>query len=168
MDHDEFQFSCIIASRWTTGHRLEGVVSHTSEEILYFTFESFLWCVNGHIITSPELDQLHSMVSGPDYIVPLPPRSKPDQWGGVHSPFSSVLLFYLEPANAATLLLHELEIKTAFPKHSRGPTPSFAAQNERPYEHAALDELRKKGALPLLRSCSSTSVHLTQLQSWSG
>merc|ERR1712185_894091 len=75
------------------------------------------------------------MRPGRDRALLAPPRSKPDQWGEIHCPFS-VSLTYEEhdPENAAAAL-RDIELRTNCASASRATTPLFHDAAQQPYRH---------------------------------
>ena len=140
---DVLNFRAINTVLWETGHRLSAVVYHTSGEIMYFTFESLVWVIDGHVIRNPTREQLNQLKPGRDYALLFPPRSKPDQWGELHSPFPSVLLYYQEPANAASNL-RDIELHAPCAQSQRSATPLFRSSSGEVYRHAFLDRMLKR------------------------
>ena len=68
-------------------------MKHTSNEIMFLTFESLTWVIGGIAISHPTPAQLAAMRPGVDGARLAPPRSKPDQTGEIHCPFSVVLTY---------------------------------------------------------------------------
>jgi hypothetical protein len=80
-------------------------VKHASNEIMFLTFESLTWVIGGIAISHPTPAQLAAMRPGVDGARLAPPRSKPDQTGEIHCPFSVVLTYHPDdPINAAAAL----------------------------------------------------------------
>ena len=135
--HDVFMFRRLNLVLIVTAFRLGEIVAHTSGEIMYLTFESLSWRIAGvvHIHPTPEL--LRGLVTGRDAALLAPPRSKPDQWGEIHCPFSVVLTYEDTPENAAAAL-RDIELRTQCPRGERESTPLFHDANRQPYSHAFL------------------------------
>ena len=89
-----------------------------------------VWSIGGVLIESPThqqlvSSQLRTMRSGVDGARLAPPRSKPDQWGEIHCPFSSVLTYDAhDPTNAAAAL-RDIEERCKVPAEARASTPLF-------------------------------------------
>ena len=141
--HDVFTFRRLNRFMIVTAFRLGEIVRHTSGEIMYITFDSVTWRINGRMIRSPTLAELQSLVSGRDAAFVAPPRSKPDQWGEIHCPFPVVLTFdAADPVNAAAALrdleLRRLRSEVPWP---RDTTALFCTAEGQPYTHHRLHDL---------------------------
>lgn len=124
-----------------TAFRLGEIVGHTSGEIMYLTFESLTWVIGGVMISHPTAAQLASLRPGIDGARLAPPRSKPDQTGEIHCPFSVVLTYHPDdPINAAAAL-RDLELRVGISVSNRGTTPLFCDPEGEPYSHHFLHSL---------------------------
>ncbi|KAL1518603.1 hypothetical protein AB1Y20_002891 [Prymnesium parvum] len=117
-----FMFRRLNLVLWPTGFRLGEIVRHASGEVMYLTFESLTWCINGVRHTEPTVSQLAALVPAQDYAMLAPPRSKPDQWGKA----------------AAALRDLELRRNANFAATPRGELPLFHDALGRPFTHAFL------------------------------
>jgi len=140
-DHNVFIFRRLICVMMVTAFRLGEVVSHSSGEIMYLTFESLTWVIGGVAISHPTAAQLASLRPGIDGARLAPPRSKPDQTGEIHCPFSVVLTFHPDdPINAAAAL-RDLELRVGSSVANRAATPLFCDASGEPYTHHFLHSL---------------------------
>ena len=104
--------------------------------------------------------QLAAMRSGIDGARLAPPRSKPDQWGEIHCPFSVVLTFEAhDPINAAAAL-RELELRCKVSGAARASTPLFHDARGEPYTHHFLHRMLRA----VLAHCYGTAA--ASLYSW--
>lgn len=136
--HDVFVFRRLSPFLFDTAHRLAEIVGPTD----YLTFSSLVWVIDGVVVMAPTPQHLQSLLPGRDYALVSPPRSKSDQFGEIHCPFPTALMYHDEPANAA-LCLRDLELRIAPSPGCRGVTPLFPDANNLPYTHAFLDRLLK-------------------------
>jgi len=140
-DHNVFIFRRLICVMMVTAFRLGEIVSHSSGEIMYLTFESLTWVIGGVAISHPTAAQLASLRPGIDGARLAPPRSKPDQTGEIHCPFSVVLTFHPDdPINAAAAL-RDLELRVGSSVANRAATPLFCDASGEPYTHHFLHSL---------------------------
>ena len=140
-DHHVFIFRRLICVMMVTAFRLGEIVGHTSGEIMYLTFESLTWVIGGVMISHPTAAQLASLRPGIDGARLAPPRSKPDQTGEIHCPFSVVLTYHPDdPINAASAL-RDLELRVGSSVSNRGTTPLFCDPEGEPYSHHFLHSI---------------------------
>eukprot|EP00900_Chrysochromulina_parva_P016920 jgi/Chrpa1/25229/Chrysochromulina_OHIO_Genome00027958-RA len=140
-DHHVFMFRRLICVMMVTAFRLGEIVRHQSGEIMFLTFESLTWVIGGVAISHPTAAQLAAMRPGVDGARLAPPRSKPDQTGEIHCPFSVVLTFHPDdPINAAAAL-RDLELRVGRFVTNRSTTPLFADAAGEPYTHHFLHSL---------------------------
>ena len=140
-DHNVFIFRRLICVMMVTAFRLGEIVHHASGEIMYLTFESLTWVIGGITISHPTAAQLASMRPGIDGARLAPPRSKPDQTGEIHCPFSVVLTYHPDdPINAAAAL-RDLELRIGCTVSDRGMTPLFHDASGEPYSHSFLHSM---------------------------
>ena len=140
-DHNVFIFRRLICVMMVTAFRLGEIVHHASGEIMYLTFESLTWVIGGITISHPTAAQLASMRPGIDGARLAPPRSKPDQMGEIHCPFSVVLTYHPDdPINAAAAL-RDLELRIGCMVSDRGMTPLFPDALGEPYSHSFLHSM---------------------------
>jgi hypothetical protein len=140
-DHNVFIFRRLICVMMVTAFRLGEIVSHSSGEIMYLTFESLTWVIGGVAISHPTAAQLALLRPGIDGARLAPPRSKPDQTGEIHCPFSVVLTFHPDdPINAAAAL-RDLELRVGSSVANRAATPLFCDASGEPYTHHFLHSL---------------------------
>jgi integrase len=140
-DHNVFMFRRLICVMMVTAFRLGEVVKHASNEIMFLTFESLTWVIGGIAISHPTPAQLAAMRPGVDGARLAPPRSKPDQTGEIHCPFSVVLTYHPDdPINAAAAL-RDIELRVGRSVTSRSTTPLFADAAGEPYSHHFLHAL---------------------------
>ena len=140
-DHDTFMFRRLNRVMIVTAFRLGEIVHHASGEIMYLTFESLVWSIGGVLIEDPTPAQLRSMRSGIDGARLAPPRSKPDQWGEIHCPFSVVLTYEAhDPINAAAAL-RDVELRCKVHGAARATTPLFHQGDGEPYSHHYLHHM---------------------------
>lgn len=140
-----------------TGFRLAEIVAHTSCEIMYLTFACLTWRINGVWFAAPSAAQLAALVPGRDGCSVTPPRSKPDQWGEIHCPFTIFLVFTGTP-ECACKALREMEAR--HPSVDRRTAAVFGDAQGRPFSHGVLD--------PLLRAVLTHlySAAVASLYSW--
>ena len=140
-----------------TGFRLAEIVAHTSGEIMYLTFACLMWRINGVWFAAPSAAQLAALVPGRDGCSVTPPRSKPDQWGEIHCPFTIFLVFTGTP-ECACKALREMEVR--HPSVDRRTAAVFGDAQGRPFSHGVLD--------PLLRAVLTHlySAAVASLYSW--
>ena len=138
--HECKAFARMLSVGWRTGHRLAEMVYHPSGEIYYLTRADITWCIGGVPVTDPTPEQLARLKPG-DYALIAPPRSKTDQFGEIHSPFPSVVLF--DPARAcnAGVALRDIELEQPCRGAARASTPLFADDVGHPYRHERMDDL---------------------------
>lgn len=98
-EHDMFMFRRINLVLWPTGCRLSELIGNS--DLACFTFELLSWSISEEAVTNPALEQLMSLGPKVDFSRLTPPRSKPDQFGEVDSPFPIILMFDLQAGNAA-------------------------------------------------------------------
>ena len=140
-DHHVFIFRRLICVLMVTAFRLGEIVSHSSGEIMYLTFESLTWVIGGVVISHPTAAQLAALRPGIDGARLAPPRSKPDQMGEIHCPFSAVLTYHPDdPINAAAAL-RDLELRVGCTVADRGLTPLFGDSAGEPYTHHFLHSM---------------------------
>jgi len=140
-EHDVFMFRRLNRTMIHTAFRLGEIVRHTSGEIMFLTFGSLVWSIGGVLIEAPTLAQLRAMRSGIDGARLAPPRSKPDQWGEIHCPFSVVLTYDADdPINAAAAL-RDIEERCQTPAAERASTPLFHDARREPYSHHYLHSM---------------------------
>ena len=140
-DHNVFIFRRLICVMMVTAFRLGEIVSHTSGEIMFLTFESLTWVIGGVVISHPTPAQLAAMRPGRDGARLAPPRSKPDQTGEIHCPFGVVLTYHPDdPINAAAAL-RDLELRVGQHVRNRGATPLFGDAGGEPYTHHFLHSM---------------------------
>jgi len=140
-DHNVFIFRRLICVMMVTAFRLGEIVHHASGEIMYLTFASLTWVIGGVAISHPTAAQLASLRPGIDGARLAPPRSKPDQTGEIHCPFSVVLTYHPDdPINAAAAL-RDLELRIGSSVSNRGMTPLFGDASGEPYTHHFLHSL---------------------------
>ena len=125
---------------WRTGHRLAEMVHHPSGEVFYLTRADVTWVISGVVVVDPTPAQLTRLSAG-DYIVLAPPRSKTDQFGEVHCPFPSILLFDPERECNAGSALRDIELESPCRGSARAATPLFADSRGHPYRHGRMDDL---------------------------
>ena len=108
---------------------------------MYLTFESLTWVIGGVVISHPTAAQLAALRPGIDGARLAPPRSKPDQMGEIHCPFSAVLTYHPDdPINAAAAL-RDLELRVGCTVADRGLTPLFGDSAGEPYTHHFLHSM---------------------------
>ena len=140
-DHDVFMFRRLNRVMIVTAFRLGEIVRHSSGEVMYLTFESLVWSIGGVLVSDPTPQQLMAMRSGIDGARLAPPRSKPDQWGEIHCPFSAVLTYDAnDPTNAAAAL-RDIEIRCRVRGAKRAATPLFHDEGGNPYTHSLLHHM---------------------------
>ena len=86
---------CLLLVGWCTGHRLGDMLRNKRS--------SLAWVIDGVLHTDPTAAALLGMQSG-DYALLSSGITKTDQFGEVHAPYPSVLMFDDEPLNAARAL----------------------------------------------------------------
>ena len=134
-DQNVFIFRRLICVMMFTAFRLGEIVRHTSGEIMYLTFESLTWVIGGVVVSHPTAAQLAALRPGRDGARLAPPRSKPDQTGEIHCPFSAILTFHDDdPINAAAAL-RDLELRDGIGCSNRSITPLFGDAEGEPYTH---------------------------------
>ena len=143
-DHDVFMFRRLNRLMIVTAFRLGEIVRHTSGEIMFITFGSLVWSIGGVLVEAPTVAQLDSMRSGIDGARLAPSRSKPDQWGEIHCPFSVVLTYEAhDPINAAAGLA-DIERRCQIPASERATTPLFHDARREPYTHHYLHAMLRE------------------------
>ena len=125
---------------WRTGHRLAEFVYHPSGEIYYLTRADVTWIIGGVTVTDPTTAQLAQLRPG-DRVLISPPRSKTDQFGEIHSPFPSVVLFDFTRACNAGVCLRDIELEQPCRGAERATTPLFADDAGHPFRHERMDDL---------------------------
>ena len=135
-----FMFRRLIVVLIWTAFRLAEIVAHASGEIMYLTYASVSYVVNGVIYVEPTRTVLLRMTSGRDHINVVPPRCKPDQWAEVHCPFPIKLTFRAEPMNAASAI-RDIELRFPCEGALRATTALFHNGYGRPLGHAPLHEM---------------------------
>jgi hypothetical protein len=133
---------------WRTGHRLAEFVYHPSGEIYYLTRADVTWFIGGVPVSDPTPAQLAQLRPG-DYALLSPPRSKTDQFGEIHSPFPSVVLFAPGHACNAGASLRDIELEQPCRGASRATAPLFADDAGHPFRHERLDDLLNDALLCL-------------------
>jgi hypothetical protein len=139
-NHDIFMFACLNVIMMHTAFRLAEIVGNGSAELMYLTFASLSWEINGVIVTDPTVAQLRSLRPGIDRCRLTPPRSKPDQWGYNHCPYPVSFLYYNSSTCPAFKLL-QLELRCGVHGESRNTTPLFHDKNGKVYTHSFLDRM---------------------------
>ena len=140
-DQNVFIFRRLICVMMFTAFRLGEIVRHTSGEIMFLTFESLTWVIGGVVVSHPTAAQLAALRPGRDGARLAPPRSKPDQTGEIHCPFSAVLTFHDDdPINAAAAL-RDLELRDGIRCSNRSTTPLFGDAEGEPYTHHFLHSM---------------------------
>ena len=138
--HDCRAFERMLKVGWRTGHRLAEMVWHPSGEIYYLTRADVTWVVGGVNVSDPTPAQLAQLKPG-DCAILAPPRSKTDQFGEIHCPFPSTVLFDpSRPCNAGAAL-RDIELEQPCRGHLRATTPLFADNIGHPYRHGPMDDL---------------------------
>jgi hypothetical protein len=133
-------FGRMLAVGWHTGHRLAEFVEHPSGEVMYLTRADVTWMIGGVAVSDPTPAQLASLRPG-DSVLIAPPRSKTDQFGEIHSPFPSCVLFDPSRPGNAGARLRDLELERPCRGAERATTPLFCDDFGRPFTHSRMDEL---------------------------
>ena len=84
--------------------------------------------------------QLLGMQPGRDGCSVTPPRSKPDQWGEIHRPFTIFLVLHNHPEDACAAV-RDIELTCPVPEDARETTALFADERGKPYSHGVLDPI---------------------------
>ena len=138
--HECRAFARMLSVGWRTGHRLAEFVYHPSGEIYYLTRADITWYIAGVAVTDPSPEQLTRLRPG-DYVTIAPPRSKTDQFGEIHSPFPSVVLYDPSRTCNAGAALRDIELEQPCRGTDRETTPLFADPVGHPYRHERMDDL---------------------------
>ena len=96
------------------------------------------------------------MVPGRDGCLVTPPRSKPDQWGETHCPFTIFIGLSAREGDPCDAL-RDIELREACPDDERGTTPLFADEDGSPLTHSILDSLLKAA---LLHACGEAAAKI--------
>jgi hypothetical protein len=80
-------------------------------------------------------------------ILIVPPRSKADQFGEIHSPFPSAIAYSADP-NSAGYIIQQIELLRPVHGRSRESTPLFADESGLPYTHSVMDTLLHAALVP--------------------
>ena len=138
--HECRAFRRMLSVGWRTGHRLAEFVYHPSGEIYYLTRADLTWVIGGVAVSDPTPAQLAQLRPG-DYAMLAPPRSKTDQFGEIHCPFPSAILFDpSRPCNAG-VQLRDIELEQPCHGVARATAPLFADDVGQPYTHQRMDDL---------------------------
>ena len=138
--HECRAFRRMLSVGWRTGHRLAEMVYHPSGEIYYLTRADLTWVIGGVVVVDPTPAQLAQLKPG-DCALLAPPRSKTDQFGEVHCPFPSAILFDpTKPCNAGADL-RDIELEQPCRGGARASTPLFADESGHSYRHGKMDDL---------------------------
>ena len=130
---------------WRTAFRIGEVAKHRSGEIYFLTRGSLAWRIGGTIFTKdrpPTRAQLLAMVIGVDGVAVTPPRSKPDEWGEIHCPFTIFLVLTDDP-NGACAALRDIELEVPCEASARDAFPLFPDYDGQPLTHGVLDPMLK-------------------------
>ena len=138
-----------------TAFRIGEIAGHSSGEVMYLTRSSVVWRINGVWHSDPPVALLNSMVPGRDGCGVSPPRSKPDQWGEIHCPFTIFLVLHARATDACNALR---DIEIFVPCADREHTALFADAQGQPYSHAVLDPILK-AVLTHLYSAAVASIY---------
>jgi len=158
-NHRVFIFRRLNVFLIRTGNRLAEIVSHLSGEIMFITYGSICWRISGVWHSAPGPLLLRSMRPKCDGCLLTPPRSKPDQWGEIHCPFTIFLLLHDHPEDACNAV-RDIELRLPCAAANREVTALFGDEQGRPYSHGVLD--------PMLR-CVLTYLYgakLASIYSW--
>jgi len=142
-NHDVFIFRCLNLFMIFTAFRLGEIVGNGSTEIMFITWATLVWRIDGVMVAKPTAAQLRSMHTGRDSALVFPPRSKPDQFGVIHCPFPVTLTLENTALNAAAAL-RELELRIGTNITDRDATPLFGDASGRPYTHGFLHSMLRK------------------------
>eukprot|EP00966_Prymnesium_polylepis_P042482 986981-Prymnesium_polylepis.1 len=82
------------------------------------------------------------MIVGVDGVAVTPPRSKPDEWGEIHCPFTIFLMLTGDP-NCACAALRDIELGIPCPAAERDVFPLFPDCDGQPLTHGVVDPMLK-------------------------
>ena len=137
-NHRVFMFRRLNRFLIRTGFRLGEIVAHTSGEVMFLTRASVYWRIDGVWHRAPSRTQLLGMQPGRDGCSVTPPRSKPDQWGEIHCPFTIFLVLHNHPEDACAAV-RDIELTCPVPEDARETTALFGDERGEPYSHGVLD-----------------------------
>ena len=155
-NHDIFMSRRLNLVLIFTAFRLGEIVGNRSEEIMYLTFASLVWRINGIMVRSPTAEQLRSLRPGRDQALLFPPRSKADQMGEMHCPFPVTLTYQLTELNP-TAALRDVELRVGQHVSDRAATPLFGDAAGQVYTHHILLALLRG----MLTHCYGAAIALT-------
>ena len=139
-NHKVFIFRRLNRFLIRTGFRLGEIVRHTSGEIMFLTRASAYWRIGGVWYRAPSEEQLRGMQPGRDGCSITPSRSKPDQWGEIHCPFTIFLVLSTHPEDACGAV-RDIELQSPCAEAYRQNTPLFGDEHGQPYSHGVLDPI---------------------------
>lgn len=135
----------LVRFLWRTAFRIGEIARHASGEIYFLTRSSLTWRINNIIYANkhvPTRMQLLNMTVGVDGVSVTPPRSKPDQWGEIHCPFTIFLVLTADP-NDACAALRDIELEIPCLDEERDIFPLFPDADNQPLTHGVLDPMLK-------------------------
>ena len=136
-------FKRMLNVGWRTGHRLAEFVQHPSGEVYHLTRADLTWIIGNVKVSDPSPEQLRRLVPG-DVALLAPPRSKTDQFGEIHSPFPSVILYDPQRSCNAGVDLRNIEEEQPCRGDDRSATALFADDAGHALTHARMDDLLDK------------------------
>lgn len=123
-----------------TGFRLGEIVQHPSGEVMYLTRSCLVWYFDGVPTACPTRAQLLAIRIGTRVDV-RPSRSKSDQWGELHCPYTMTLVCGSDSALDTVRQLAGVELMQPAGEGQRETAPLFATVTGVPFTHGFLDRL---------------------------